>query len=328
MIEFIDSISDEDKKKSVKLFFILREKPKSGIKFNVCRTTIETGELGKDFCELTKKFLNGVKNKNLSEYTIEDSNDTKGDLLWINKDEVPNLKDFVLPQFDKTDLEPFKFSDLINKSENKTPNFYAIQIFDNGKKLTAFKSFKVAHHLKNHKFFKVFKVFETEKFKKADEDIIALSNSMDCVYYSDSDKVYIGSKGNFENIFDFEQRFSEYAVLLAENIKNSTLYKINGFEEVYNKFKGKSKKVRRMAKIYSNNTHNKVKRETLEKLNKDFDLKLNVSNNEITFNTEASIKELEEQFDRVLEILELKHCISVACDEKVTAENVKLLQPV
>lgn len=248
---------------TIQLLFLVRKKVKNKIiGFTILKTDISI-DVGTSLLNVLKAEIDQILDQD--------------DIRYI--DYIPTLiTDDNTIQFISTE-EIDIFSEILSSFTSSTQYFdiknirnlwaYAIKVGDSG--IIAFKKYYPSKILTRKKVTAL--LYKEGRFDRLNDDILTLEKNFDCIFYQN--KIYILNIKNFESIFGY---LDKWLVGIKKNInilEEKSI--IENFSDFYDMCASDPKKIKKLQKILDNEFKEKINKELVKNVNKDYNLSLSLN---------------------------------------------------
>lgn len=250
-----------------KLFFILRTKKEGKMTYKVFRAKTQPN---------VRKELKGIIKAKIKKITVKEET-----LEYVKYDPAmdadPGTIEIISGESVKCfenilgEMEPV--SNIYEMKTKEVPWAYAITVDDIG--AIFFRKFSRSRMLQKKGWIPL--LVEKNEFTKIDDPGLSIDEDFDCIYFKESEELYILDRDRFEAIFNFFDEFKEYISKNLSTLDNFVYDK----NKVWELCETDPKKVRKLYQILSSNILDELKMSKIEGINEKYELKLPFENRRI-----------------------------------------------
>lgn len=291
---------------NINLFYLRKENQTDNWQMKIKAVTkIEsTEDLKNKVKTIINNYLSIIRdNRSLITFKVDD-NDNKNHYYELPVSDIINftkLKDSINSE-KNDDIQRLKAGNV----PGLNPNIYIMRILNDGNEYLLFKSYSPASLIKRHVFLGL------EAGGLDSDNFISIQKNIDCLYDSETEKLYIFSKSNFETIFNYKEDYKKKALLILREIKYANI--LTNFDIFESECKRLEPRIKKLARIMAEKKLQKLLNNysKLEQIKEDFKTEIIMEENKIVIDTKVN----KAQIDAVLELLDLPYWKNAITEEK------------
>lgn len=263
--DILDKLQEQD---NVNLYLVKREKDFNEITYNLYKTHINN-EIGTEFKDALIDVLTDYAKIQDLEYIQYDPClcSDKNILEVISCNDIPSFNSIKNQISNHTDLQTVTCLDeqFIGKIWA-----YCVHIQNDNSEVIFFRKYSRSKVIKQGKGLSYF--FNEGYLNKLIYDLFTFDSKVDCVYMEE--KIIILQKNNFEQIFDFMDKFKELAFQTFEIIENQGL--IHNFEDFTEWCFSDPKKIKKLTDILNKGYYESISFDKVKEMKSEYSLQFDI----------------------------------------------------
>lgn len=294
-------LRDSELSENMKVFYLRKVNKSSGFGINI--SEVKFLEITEGMRRKIKSIISShisliLNNKTEVSYNIDDA-ESNIHYFSLSVESISNFNKIISSI---NNLQNNRINQLFSSNiQNLNPNMYIIKVTLNGMDYFFFKNYNAATLLKKTTFLNL----EQEDIDSS--GFITIKNSIDSVYDSSNNMMYIMKKSNFETIFNYKDDYRARAESLLEQIGNSNF--VVDYEYFKNECLRLETRVKKLARIFNEDKFQRllINRSNIQNVITGFNLSVNLNNNNqvVIYPEMGSAEEKRKKIEDLLNLLDL-----------------------